>query len=151
MEWGGEGGIVTNETRTAFIYFCEFLYEPRGMSGEGAIVTVEMRKNIHTIRADEVASLRYGRLDRKSSELHELRNGKEFKTYLSEKSTIQCLDVKVVRSKYELRRYEVEGDKTSTISVDKKATNKNRRERKREGESRDDVEGTNGACNPPKS
>ena len=24
MEWGGEGGIVTNETKTAFIYFCEF-------------------------------------------------------------------------------------------------------------------------------
>ena len=34
------------------------------MSGEGAIVTVEMRKNIHTIRADEVASLRDGRLER---------------------------------------------------------------------------------------
>ena len=70
------------------------------MSGEGAIVTVETRENIHTIWADEVASLRGGRPEIKSSELHESRNGKEDKTYLSEKSTIQCLDVKVVRSKY---------------------------------------------------
>ena len=98
---GGEGGIVTNETRTVFIYFCEFLYEPRVMSEEGEIVTVETRKNIHTIRADGVASLRNGRLERKNSELYESRNGKEGKTYLGEKLMIQCLDVKVVRSKYE--------------------------------------------------
>jgi len=61
-------------------------------------VTVQMRKNVHTIRADKVVSLRNGRLDRKSSELHISRNGKEGQTYLSEKSMIQCLDVKVVCS-----------------------------------------------------
>ena len=62
---------------------------------------VETRKYIYTIQTDEVVSLCDGRLERKSSELHLSRNGKEDQAYLSEKSTFQCLDVKVVRSKYE--------------------------------------------------
>jgi hypothetical protein len=122
---GRGGGIVTNETRKEFIFFGS-LYDARVMSGEGAIITVETRKKIHTIRADEVANLCDRRLDRKSSKLHVLRNGKEGQTYngkpwesggrkhrrrsrkadsywrqFCEKSTIQCLDVKVVCSKYE--------------------------------------------------
>ena len=55
---------------------------------------------------------------------------------LSEKSTIQCLDVKVIRSKYEDTKQKIgtrQGSnslvKTSTISVDNQATNRNERER----------------------
>ena len=51
--------------------------------------------------ADEAASLRDERLKRKSSEPHVLRNGREDQTYLSEKSTIQFPDVKVVLSREE--------------------------------------------------
>lgn len=58
-------------------------------------------KDSHTMRADEAASLHGERLKRKSSEPHVLRNGREREdqTYLGEKSTIQCLDVKVVLSR----------------------------------------------------
>jgi hypothetical protein len=50
--------------------------------------------------SSNAASLRGKRLKRKSSEPHVLRNGRERgdQTYLGEKLTIQCLDVKVVLS-----------------------------------------------------
>lgn len=98
------------------------------MSGEGAIITVETRKKIHTIRADEVADLcdrRNGKPWESGGRKHRRRSRKadSYWRQFCEKSTIQCQgsDSPV---------------KASTISVDNQATNKNRRERKRKREPR---------------
>ena len=69
------------------------------MSGEWTIVTHDTRRYFtRSNRADEVASI-HDEGPRKGVEMHVVRNGKDESTYLSKKSTIQCLDVKVALSR----------------------------------------------------
>ena len=128
--------------------------------GRGGVNSNKRDEKInHTMREYEAASLRDERLKRKSSEPHILRNGRERGPDIPGREVDDPVPGRQGCSQ-SVGRYEVEDGERTRAAIHQSrhppAPSIARQridigENERERGSRDDVEGTDKACNPPKS